>query len=396
MELIIISLGCFVTVLLLYPFMLSLISIVLAKRNISHASKRKANHFTCIVTAYKDASVAIPLIHSLLNQTWPNYDVVLVADRCNKISLAKNDRLTVVYPGLPLDAKLKSIERGLSCAKPATDHVVVFDPDNVVKQDFLSNLSRYHDAGYSAVQCKRTAKNLDNHLACLDAVGEIYKNYVERKVPHLLNCSATIAGSGISVDKELLQEFINDNHTREKMCGVIQGEDKMLQNYILSKNKKIAFNEEALVYDEKVTSNKQVQNQRARWISAYFENLKPAFSLFCKGIIKLQPDKMLLSVNSMYPPLFLLMISALAMLIINLLATGFSPVFWSVAGGICIFATNFLLVLKLSRAKNKVLVSVILIPYFIANQIISLLKIRQTRGRFLVTEKKQVQLLDYE
>lgn len=396
MELIIIFFGCFISALLLYPFVLSLISVVLAKRNLSRAGKRKANHFTCVITAYKDVSVAIPLVQSLLNQSWSSYNIVLIADRCSKIKFPESDLLKVVYPTGPLDAKLKSIEWGLNHSDPTTDYVVVFDPDNVVKRDFLSSLSRYHDAGYSAVQCKRTAKNLDNHLACLDAVGEIYKNYVERTVPHLLNCSATIAGSGISVEKALLREFINDNHTRGKMCGVIQGEDKMLQNYILSKDKKIAFNEDALVYDEKVTSSKQVQNQRARWISAYFENLKPASSLFWNGLTKLQPDKMLLSVNSMYPPLFLLILSALAMLIINLIAIGLSPVFWAIAGGIAVFAMNFLLVLKLANAKNKVLVSVILIPYFIANQVISLLKIKQTRRTFLVTEKKQVQVFDYE
>lgn len=389
MELILIISGCFITALLLYPFMLSLISVVLVKKSILNTSKNKTRHFTCVITAYKDAAIAMPLVQSLLKQNWQNYDIVLIADRCSRINFPKSSLLTVVYPESPLDAKLKSIQQGLVHARKATDFVVIFDPDNVVEHDFLSNLHKYHNMGYSAVQCKRTAKNLDNHVACLDAVGEMYKNYVERKVPHLLNCSCTIAGSGISVEKNLLQQFLNDGNTKRKMLGVIQGEDKMLQNYILSNNKKIAFNEEALVYDEKVTSSKQVQNQRARWISAYFENFKSASGLLRKGLVSWNFDKILLSVNSMYPPLFLLIIAALATLAIHLITMGMSVTFWLVAAGIFMFGANFLLVLKLSKAKNNVLISVILIPYFIINQIISLLKLRESKRAFLVTDKKQ-------
>src|SRR5690606_12417664 len=87
------------------------------------------------------------------------------------------------------------------------EYIAIFDPDNLAHSQFLQECNNYIFKGYKAIQGRRTAKNLDTQTACLDAMGEIYYNYMTKKVPYFLGSSSIIAGSGMVIETNLFKNF---------------------------------------------------------------------------------------------------------------------------------------------------------------------------------------------
>ena len=58
---------------------------------------------------------------------------------------------------------------------------VVLDADNIMAADFLTKINTAFDKGFTAVQGHRTAKNINNSWAVLDAISEEINNHIFRK-----------------------------------------------------------------------------------------------------------------------------------------------------------------------------------------------------------------------
>jgi len=177
-----------------------------------------------------------------------------------------DERLTVLNPTPPLKLKAKSIIHAIENYKRKHDYSAVFDADNLAHPDFLKILNLYANNGMRSIQGQRTAKNLDTMYACADSTGEFYKNYIERYAPYLIGSSSVISGSGMAVEYDLYNEYLNSpeiQQGKEKWKKMLQ-EDKILQNFLLNKKEKISYAWDAVIYDEKVVSGDQVETQRSR------------------------------------------------------------------------------------------------------------------------------------
>lgn len=183
---------------LVFPFITVIASLIVKEKPLQKTAGK--NDFACIITAYQNIQIALPLVDSLLKQAYPAYLIYIVADDCDVAGVNfSNPNVILLKPQQKLSSKVKSIIHAIENFRRTHDAVVIFDTDNLAKTDFLTVLNDYLNAGFKAVQGQRTAKNLDTVYACADATGEIYKNYVERYVPYVLGASATIAGSGMAV-----------------------------------------------------------------------------------------------------------------------------------------------------------------------------------------------------
>ena len=194
---------------LVFPFFMVLFSFFIKEKK-PPESKEVKTDFGCIITAYKNALICQPLIESLLVQNYSNYHVYLVADECDLSDFnLKHEKLTVFNPDPPLRLKAKSFIYAVERFKREHEQVVVFDPDNLAHPQFLDEINKYVAAGHKIVQGKRKAKNLDSMYACADATGEFYKNYTDRYLPYLLGSSSVISGSGMAVERNLFQAFLD-------------------------------------------------------------------------------------------------------------------------------------------------------------------------------------------
>jgi len=347
----------------------------------------KQYDFGCIITAYRNAAIAKPLIESLLRQSHTRFHVYLVADANETEDFElQHEQLTVFYPKPALNLKAKSIIFASERFQRKHDYTVIFDADNLAHPDFLQELNRYAAVGYRSIQGQRTAKNLDTFYACADALGEFYKNYIERYVPYLLGSSSVISGSGMAVKTELYQAYLNSpaiqkgQHLWKRMLQ----EDKILQNFLLDRNERIAYAWNAVVYDEKVTTAQAVETQRSRWLYSYFQNIPNALKHLWNGLKNRSWNQWLFGWITIAPPLFVQLLAAFVLALAGLFIQPWMSLALIISVGI--FIGTILWTLQLSQVPLQVWRAVWKIPAFVLQQVKGLLKMGNPNKNFKHTE----------
>lgn len=359
------------------------------------ATSHKKAHFACIITAYKQLDICWPLVDSLLQQQYEHYTIYLVADDCEAMTTdlpyneTMSNDLLVLRPNEKLGSKLKSIQYAIANFRQDHEAIIIFDPDNLAVPDFLAIANQYFQAGYKAVQGQRTAKNLETIYACADSISELYANYTGRFVPFQLGGSSAVAGSAMMIDTELYQKYLDSDEIFKDLATdkVIVAEDNILQNFLVAQNYRIAFAKNAIVFDEKVSSAKQVERQRARWIFSYFQHAKTAANMLWQGAKNRNWNQFLFGGTTLFPPFFILILGAVALAGVDILlgATFFAGYLLL---ALFAFVINFFAVLYLAKAPKVIWQSLWGLPFFVLNQILALLQIRKLNTDFMITEKK--------
>ena len=343
--------------------------------------------YGCIITAYKNAEIAKPLIHSLLQQPYKNFHIYLVADECDISDFNLEDKqLTVFNPDPPLRLKAKSIIHAMDNYVRPHEYTIVFDADNLAHPKFLNEINKYANNGKRSIQGQRTAKNLDTVYACADATGEFYKNYIDRYAPYMIGSSAVISGSGMAVETALYRAYLDSpeiQQGKDKWKKMLQ-EDKILQNFLLRRNEKITYAWDAIVYDEKVVSGDQVETQRSRWLFSYFQNFPNALGHILGGLLSFSFNRFFFGLVTMSPPMFITLFAAIALAVLGYFISPFTAL--CLAGAILIFGLNVLLTLYLSKAPAQIWKTLWSMPLFIAKQATALFKMGNPNKNFKHSE----------
>ena len=196
--------------------------------------------------------------------------------------------------------KSKALNKAMLVLESVYDIAVVLDADNVMAKDFLTKINNAFQQDVTAVQGHRTAKNVNNSWAILDAVSEEINNSIFRKGHRVLGLSSAIIGSGMAFKYDYFKNLM-------ATVTAVGGFDKEIELKMLKEGKEILYLNDALVYDEKVQKSEVFGNQRRRWLSAqlhYFRKdilkatkaliLKGNIDYFDKAIQFIQPPRILL------------------------------------------------------------------------------------------------------
>ncbi len=377
----------FLIFFLVLPFFTVLFAQLFGKEKLAKKTIDKHYDFGCIITAYKNADITKPLVQSLLNQSYPNFEIYVMADECDISNYdLEHEKLTVFRPDPPLRLKAKSIIYAMENYKRVHEYTVVLDADNLIHPEFLHEINKYCNNGHLAIQGQRTAKNLDTVYACADSTGEFYKNYIERYAPYLIGSSSVISGSGMAVETQLYADYLNSpeiqrgKHQWKKMLQ----EDKILQNFLLRLNHKIVYAWNAIVYDEKVVSGEQVETQRSRWLFSYFQNLPNSTGIIGRGIKNFSFNQFFFGLMTVSPPLFILLFASMLTALVGII---FAPALgWAVVGAIAIFVLNIFWSLYLSKVPKEIWQTIWSMPLFVWNQIRALFKMGNPNKNFKHSE----------
>lgn len=388
---------CLVLMQLLYPFVTVLLAQLLGKERFIQKKNAPENSFdyACIITAYRNAAIAKPLIESLLRQTHRQQLIYLVADECPEFDFDISDeRFVLLRPDSPLRLKAKSILYAIAHFKRNPDYIAVFDADNLAHPQFLEEINRYADSGLTCIQGQRTAKNLDTTYAALDSMGEHYKNYVERYVPWLLGGSSVISGSGMATESNLYKAYLASPEIEQ---GQLQWkkmlqEDKILQNFIVRQGGTIAYARKALVYDEKVDTGTAVETQRSRWLFSYFQNLPNSSGLLWRGLTRLNFNQFYFGWVTLALPMFIQVGLAGILALAGLFISPYLSLALVLA--LVIFVLNILCVLRLDEAPQPVWDAIWQAPKFVWRQFAGLFKMRDPNKNFQHTEHKKFVSVD--
>lgn len=238
--------------------------------------------FSVLLPAYKEDSVIVQTAAQALKQKYPKdlFDVVVIADSLKPETLRELEKLpiTLISVEFELSTKAKAINKTLQQLPDKYDAVVVLDADNVMADDFLTRVSQPLFSDYKAVQGHRVAKNIDTPMAKLDTLSEEINNQIFRKGHCAIGLSSALIGSGMVFEYKIFKQIM-------AKIDAVSGFDKELE-FLMFRNKiKIAYLNDALVYDEKVQKADVFVGQRRRWLAAQYFYFKKFFLEGCKQFI---------------------------------------------------------------------------------------------------------------
>jgi cellulose synthase/poly-beta-1,6-N-acetylglucosamine synthase-like glycosyltransferase len=353
---------------LVFPFIIYLIYLVIPKGQVKNKYTEIAD-YAIIITAYEQTNNLHPVVASLQRMKYKRFLIYIVADNCDVSNLKfDEDRVIVLRPEETLSSNTRSHFYAINRFKRDHNRITIIDSDNLAEPDYLDELNTFFDNGFSAVQGLRSAKNLDTVIACLDAARDIYYHYYSGKILFEAGSSATLDGSGMAFTTTLYKECLG----HLDITGA--GFDKILQKEIVQRGYRIAFAENAIVYDEKTSKSDQLVKQRARWINTWFRYFKFGFALSMRGIIGLNWNQFLFGIVLLKPPLFIFLLLSVLFMGVDLFIVPAQSVIWLV--GLLIFIMGFLWALMMSKADKRIYASLRGIPKFMYMQVLSLMKMR--------------------
>lgn len=337
--------------------------------------------FAVIVTAHKNLQLVPPLVDSVLKQTYSNFKVYVVADNCADTTMDfDHAQVRMLRPATPLNAKIRSIDYAINHFDAPHDVLIILDADNLLHPGYLATLNRYFNKGFRAVQTNMLAKNMDSTYARLDAAGNYFSNFIDRRMRMELGLSANIWGLGIAIETALYKEVIYEHF--------FGGFDKKIQADIIKLIPRLAYAEDAIVYDEKIDNGDALETQRTRWINAYFKYFKYGWDVLTTGVKRRDFNLFFFGWNLLRPPLFLQVLLAMAMVVVSYFISPWASLAW--LGILVIFPLSFLAIVAVMSEDSQVVKALLYLPFFFLRQIKALLHIGKANKAFLQTENNKV------
>lgn len=347
----------------------------------------KNYQFGIVITAHRETAFLPPIVDSLIKQEYPHFNVYIVADDCDTSLLRFEDpRIHILSPPTPLNSKSKAINYALDRFDAREDVLVIFDPDNLVHPLYLTTLNAWYNKGYLAVQGSLHAKNIAGKYEKIDGLGVLFNNFIDRDMRSVLGVSVNIWGCGISVNRRIYQKIIYDERSRTG------GFDKHMQIEIARHVPRIAYAEDAILFDEKVTSGSSLEKQRTRWILAWFKFLGAAFGLLFQGIQRLDGNLVYFGFNLIKPPYFLQVLAALLFVRLNWTSHRETAFAWLIV--LLVFIISFIAIIIISATGRTLYRGIWFMPLLIYHQINSLFKLRMGKRSFLKTEHSKIVYID--
>ncbi|MDQ6814779.1 MAG: glycosyltransferase family 2 protein [Bacteroidota bacterium] len=347
--------------------MLLYITYLLIKKQKAFIKNPGEADYAFIVTAYEQTDLLEQVVNSILNINYSNYLVYIVADKCDVSNLVFNDpKIYLLTPENTLSSNTRSHFYAINRFVRKHERLTIIDSDNLVDREYLQELNKFFDKGYLAVQGVREAKNLNTPYACLDAARDLYYHFYDGKVLFGLGSSATLAGSGMAFNTELYKQCL------QHLDVIGAGFDKVLQFEIVKRGQRIAFAQNAIVYDEKTAKPDQLVKQRARWINTWFKYFSYGFKLIAEGVKTGSVNQLLFGFILLRPPLFIFLLSAVFCLFLNVFFSPVAAIIWTI--GMVLFVAGFLIALVNTKIDSRIYSALISIPKFMFFQVLSLTK----------------------
>ncbi len=201
------------------------------------------------------------------------FTVTVIADKLQLESVKELREIPVDVLEVNLSMKSRSLHVALESPTVVdSDIVMILDGDNIMAPGCLEKVNAAFHAGFQAIQCHRTAKNKNTAVALLDAMSEEININLFRRGPSVAGLSAAPIGSGMAFKTALIREIFSKQEILEN-----PGEDREIDMQLMQRKIKMEFLDDALVYDEKVSSAGVFEKQRVRWLEAQVNHVRRFF-----------------------------------------------------------------------------------------------------------------------
>ena len=262
---------------------------------ISYAAKRKKYEARCIsniavlIAARNEQNVIEGLIQSIKEQDYPKekINVFVVADNCtdNTASVAKaagavvyeRFNKTEIGKGYALDFLLLKIAEDYGDSY--FDAYLVFDADNLVEPDYVTEINKVFTQGYDCVTSYRNSKNYgENWLSAGQGLCLMRDNIMLNRARMAIGSCCFVSGTGFIFSSSL--------------CRTLGGgwpfhlltEDGEFTIFSAINGVKVGYCDTAKFFDDQPARLSQSCNQRLRWCKGYLQILGGYFGKLVRGI----------------------------------------------------------------------------------------------------------------
>lgn len=262
---------------------------------VSYLKKRQApptdtlSKIAVLIAAKDEEKYIARLISSLDSQDYPKdkYSVFVVADNCEDATaeVARRAGATVYErrdeintgKGFALDFLIKSIYR--DCGAEAFDAFVVFDADNTLKSDFLTEINKTFALGYDCVTSYRASTNYsDSWVSAGQGMCFLRDMVLLNRARMALGSCSFVSGTGYLFSRKLVDAWGGGwpHHTLTEDCEFTM--------YMASGGYRSGYSDTAVFYDEQPKKLYPSLCQRLRWCRGGLQVFVKYFSRLIKGL----------------------------------------------------------------------------------------------------------------
>lgn len=309
----------FFTVIYLYRVLYITVGLWSKRRKKDQPLDVSQHTYAVFIAARNEEAVIGELIRSIKNQSYPSdlVDIYVAADNCTDqtASVAREYGATVferfdkkqVGKGYALDFLFKHVrEMGL---EEKYEGYFVFDADNLLDENFITEMNRSFDQGYRVLTSYRNSKNYhENWITAGYALWFMHEAEFLNNPRMILGKSCAISGTGFLIHHDIIRRnggwihFLLTEDIEFSISEVIQGET-------------IGYCGKAILYDEQPSTFQQSWNQRMRWAKGFYQ----VFARYGADLVKcsLKADEHSFSCYDMMMTIMPAMLVSIASVFVN-------------------------------------------------------------------------------
>ena len=276
------------TICYLYQFVYILIPLIVKNKPVDNAVVM--HRYGILISARNEEAVISQLISNIHEQNYPAelVTVFVVADNCTDCTAkAAKDAGAVVYErfnnqqvgkGYALDFLLNRISEDYT--RDAFDGFFVFDADNLLDENYITEMNKTFSQGHRIITSYRNSKNYDNNwISAGYSLWFLRESKYLNNSRMLLGTSCAVSGTGFLVHRDIIDKnngwkfFLLTEDIEFSVHSIINGE-------------RIAFCKNAILYDEQPTDFRQSWRQRLRWAKGFLQVFRKYGFGLVKGIFK--------------------------------------------------------------------------------------------------------------
>lgn len=265
------------------------IPISLFRKPLTYPKTDQSKRYAVLIAARNEETCLPQLLESIRRQTYPQskITVYVAADSCTDrtaelareagaIVYERNDPLHI-GKGYVLDFLLQSI-RAEKGSMDYYDAYLVFDADNILKQDYIEQMDRCYCAGYRIITSYRNSKNFGkNWISAGQALWFIREAHGLNNARSIIGSSAALSGTGFLVAGEIFEREGGWN------CHLLIEDIEFTTKQVLE-GEKIGYCNDAMFYDEQPTKFSQSWRQRIRWSKGFFQVFRDYYPRLFRGV----------------------------------------------------------------------------------------------------------------
>jgi len=253
------------------------------KKDPNHKENPHPHRFVVVIAAHNEKFVIGNTLDSLIRMDYPRelIDIYVVADNCsdNTAEIAREK-------GVYVYERFDNVKKGKGYAltwifeiiwskKIPYEAVCILDADNLMDKNYFSEMNKSLNLGHTVIQGYRDCKNPEDSIVsgCYAITYWLNNRYFQLS-RYQMGLSCSISGTGFVVNADLMKELGWDSH-----CLT---EDLEFQLKIVERGIKVAWNHDAIFYDENPITIAQSFKQRTRWMQGH----TACVSVFLGNLIK--------------------------------------------------------------------------------------------------------------